>query len=103
MNFIGEQAIILIPVIYIIGLILKGTKKIPDWTIPIILLFCSISLSIAVMGVSVQALIKGILVVGVAVYANQLVKQTVFKGLLNKENIPPKEINPEGEITELME
>ena len=74
-NYITENALILIPVLYIIGMILKGTERIKDKYIPLILLPIGIVLSMAVMGIGINAIIQGILVVGVSVYTNQLIKQ----------------------------
>jgi len=74
-NYITENALILIPVLYIIGMILKGTERIKDKYIPLILLPIGIGLAMALMGVGINAIIQGILVVGVSVYTNQLVKQ----------------------------
>ena len=93
MQFINEKTLILIPVIYIIGMVLKGNNKIPDWSIPWILLVVSIGFSIGLMGLNVMAIIQGILIVGAAVFGNQLYKQTLegFKGSTPEA---PKEINP---------
>lgn len=75
-NYITENALILIPVLYIIGMIIKGTEKINNKYIPIILLPIGIALSVGVMGgFSVDSIIQGVLVTGAAVYSNQLIKQ----------------------------
>ncbi|NFS59327.1 hypothetical protein FDF04_19930, partial [Clostridium sporogenes] len=79
LDYIKEQAFILIPVLYILGLMLKSNKKIQDWVIPWILTICSILGAILLMGLNINAVIQGILCVGVAVYGNQLVKQTTQK------------------------
>lgn len=79
MNYIVEQAFILIPFLYVLGRMLKGTAKIKDWTIPWILLICGIGGAIALMGVNVNAVIQGVLVTGLTVYANQLFKQSIDK------------------------
>lgn len=78
-DFIVEQALILIPALYVIGLILKSTDKIRDWTIPWILLAIGIVASIALMGLNINAIIQGVLVTGATVYTNQLIKQTTIK------------------------
>ncbi|NFV55770.1 phage holin family protein, partial [Clostridium sporogenes] len=75
LDYIKEQAFILIPVLYVLGLMLKSNKKIQDWVIPWILTICSIVGAILLMGLNINAVIQGILCVGVAVYGNQLVKQ----------------------------
>ncbi|CAM2840277.1 phage holin family protein [Clostridium sporogenes] len=79
LDYIKEQAFILIPVLYVLGLMLKSNKKIQDWVIPWILTICSILGAVLLMGLNINAVIQGILCVGVAVYGNQLVKQTTKK------------------------
>jgi hypothetical protein len=74
-NYITENALILIPVLYVLGMILKGTEKVQDKYIPVILLPVGIGLSMWLMGCNINALIQGVLVVGTSVYANQLMKQ----------------------------
>ena len=74
-KYITENALVLIPVLFIIGQVIKGIEKVSDKYIPIILLPCGILGSIALSGLSADSVIQGILVVGVTVYSNQLVKQ----------------------------
>ena len=78
-DYILDNALILIPVIYVIGAILKGTELIKDKYIPVILLPIGIVLGMLIVGFTVNGFIQGVLVTGVAVYANQLVKQTLKK------------------------
>ena len=78
-NYVMDNALILIPVIYVIGAILKGTELIKDKYIPVILLPVGIVLGMLMVGFTVNGFIQGVLVTGVAVYANQLVKQTFKK------------------------
>jgi len=56
-------------------MILKGIERIKDKYIPLILLPIGIGLAIALMGFGINAIIQGVLVVGVSVYTNQLIKQ----------------------------
>ena len=98
-KFISEQTLILVAVIYALGIMLKGVKKIPDWTIPWILLVISISFSVGIMGFNVQAIIQAVLVVAAAVYSNQLFKQTIEGFKDNPQPEAPKEINPNGQTT----
>ena len=79
MDYIVEQALMLVPVLYILGMMLKNTEKIKDWTIPWILLACGIGCCIAILGLNLQAALQGILVTGAAVFGNQLVKQSTVK------------------------
>jgi len=75
MNYIIENALILIPALVIIGQIIKNIEVIPDKYIPLILLVFGIAGAFACVGVSVDAVIQGVLVTGAAVYSNQVVKQ----------------------------
>lgn len=75
-NYITENALILIPVLLVVGAILKNTEKIKDKYIPVILLPIGVTLSVWIMkGFSADSVIQGILVTGAAVYGNQLIKQ----------------------------
>ncbi len=74
-EFITENALLLIPVLNIIGAVIKNTEKIPDKYIPIILLFFGIVGAVAIIGISPESIVQGILVTGAAVYGNQVVKQ----------------------------
>lgn len=75
MDYILDNALIFIPVIYILGVMLKGLEHIQDKYIPIILLPIGITLAVFSMGLSVASIVQGVLVVGAAVYVNQVTKQ----------------------------
>ena len=74
-EFVTENALLLIPVLNVIGAIIKNTEKIPDKYIPIVLLFFGILGAVAILGLSPESVVQGILVTGTAVYGNQVVKQ----------------------------
>lgn len=75
-RYITEHALVLIPALYIIGMIIKNTEKIKDKYIPVILLILGIAGTIGIMGFSVDSIVQGVLVTGAAVYTNQLIKQS---------------------------
>ena len=75
-QYITQNALILIPVLYIIGMIIKNTDKISDKYIPLILLVFGSAGSMGIIGVNANAVIQGVLVTGATVYTNQLIKQT---------------------------
>lgn len=83
-QFIKAELLILIPVLYGLGAILKHTEKINDKYIPLILTGAGLLLScLYVLGteginsVSIfTAIVQGILVTAAAVYSNQLYKQS---------------------------
>jgi len=76
-QYVQEQMLILVPVLFVIGLILKNTPKVPDWLIPWILLMIGIALAVFLLGDLLQGIIQGALVTGATVLAHQLVKQTI--------------------------
>ena len=74
-KYVTDQALVLIPALYIMGLIIKGTEKVSNKWIPVILLPLGVAGTIAFMGLNANAVIQGILVTGVTVFADQVVKQ----------------------------
>lgn len=75
-----EDALIVVPVLWVLGKIVKGTPKARDWTIPYILLGLGIVFTIGILGFNVDAVIQGVLVSGVAVFGHQLLIQTRERG-----------------------
>ncbi len=74
-EYIVENALVLIPVLNVIGMIIKNTEKIPDKYIPLILLFFGVVGTVAILGLTPHSVVQGVLVTGAAVYGNQIVKQ----------------------------
>ena len=74
-SYIVENSLILVPALLVLGSILKGTEKVKDKYIPVILLPLGIAGAIAIGGFTVDSIIQGILVTGAAVYCNQLFVQ----------------------------
>lgn len=84
-DFIQVELLIIIAVTYVLGMFLKSTDKIRDWWIPFILLVFAVVFSIlykAIMlmeGFTPQSILSGflygILIAGVAVFGNQMIKQ----------------------------
>ena len=75
LEYIIEKALILIPALYVIGMVIKNTDIIEDKYIPALLLFIGIGGAIALLGLNVESVIQGILAAGAAVFTNQLIKQ----------------------------
>jgi hypothetical protein len=60
-----------------VGVMLKKTPKVPDWTIIYIVTVVAVLLAIGTIGFSTEAVVQGILCGAVAVYGHQIVKQTI--------------------------
>jgi drug/metabolite transporter (DMT)-like permease len=71
------EAMMLVPLLLILGTMLKSVKQIPDWSIPWILLLFSGIYFFVKDGFTAEALANTVAAVGVAVYGNQLYKQTI--------------------------
>lgn len=75
LKYTVENCLILIPVLNVIGQIIRGIERIDNRFIPLILLAFGVAGSIGILGFNADAVIQGVLVTGTAVYGNQLVKQ----------------------------
>lgn len=78
-NYITENALILIPALFVLGEIIKGVKLIDNKWIPLILLPVGLAGALALGGLTVDAAIQGVLVTGATVYGDQLIKQIAGK------------------------
>lgn len=82
-EYIKPEMLVLVPVLYVIGMILKRTERVDDRLIPAILGISGIIFALiwtisteGFSGVGVfTGITQGILVAGAAVYVNQLIKQ----------------------------
>lgn len=75
-SFLLEQAMVLVPVLMIIGAMLKKTPRMPHWLIPWALLLLGVAGGLVLLGKTPEAVIQGILAAGMAVFGHQLYKQT---------------------------
>lgn len=75
LSYIVGEGLILIPAVYIVGMIIRKTGKIPNKYISLILLPLGILGAMGIMGFTVKAAIQGVLITGAAVYGEQLYKQ----------------------------
>ena len=88
-NYVKPELLVVAVVLYFIGMALKNTEKINDKYIPVILGFLGIIISaIYVVATSLfngyqsvlmaifTSVVQGILVAGLSVYANQIIKQS---------------------------
>lgn len=98
-KYLVENAYVLIPVLYILGNILKDLKFIADKYIPILLLALGILLACCWLGFDISAVIQGILITGITVYSNQVVKQ-ILKNENSIVGITSEVINKANEVRE---
>ena len=93
LSYIKPELLILIPVLYALGLFFKSSKKISDNTIPVLLMVISIVLVLVwvfmggvpstgqeIATAIFTAIVQGVLLAAVAVFVNQLYKQSQGAG-----------------------
>jgi predicted neutral ceramidase superfamily lipid hydrolase len=78
-GLIDPQLLIVVAACWVIGYILKTTPHVPDWTIVYAVAAVGIVAANSLLGWSTQSILQGVLCGAVAVYGNQVVKQTVNK------------------------
>ena len=79
LQYVVNNALIFIPVLNILGAILKAIQVIPNKFIPLILLVFGVGGALALLGFQWTSVVQGILVTGAAVYGHQMVKQMASK------------------------
>lgn len=74
--YITESALVVIPILLIIGVMFKDCKRIKDKYIPILLLVVGVLLTIGLRrNIGADTIVQGVLVTAASVYFNQIVKQ----------------------------
>lgn len=87
-EYIYPELMILVPVLYIIGVVLKRSKKVKDEIIPTVLTILGIVMAflyaVGNLGLTWNsvfvAICQGVICTGTAVYANQMYKQAKENG-----------------------
>lgn len=79
-QFIDPQLLIVVVVCWVIGYVLKITPRVPDWIIVYAVAVVGVVVVSVMLGWTVQSVIQGILCGAVAVYGDQVVKQTKKSG-----------------------
>ena len=76
-DYIIQEGLVMIPVLFIIGEIIKGTELLGNKWIPLVILFVSIAFTPLVLGTyTAENIVQAVLVAGVTVFGNELIKQT---------------------------
>jgi K+-transporting ATPase A subunit len=82
LEYVTQEILPLSAALFVIGLFLKKTPRVPDWTIVWVILVLGIVGAVALLWWElgtvpiVQAIIQGVLAAGVPVLVYQLIKQT---------------------------
>ncbi|CDN41218.1 phage holin family protein [Paenibacillus sp. P22] len=67
---------IVVAACWVIGMILKGTPQIPDWSIVYVVTALAVVLAMALQGWTLHNALEGLVAGAMAIYGHQLFKQT---------------------------
>lgn len=77
LNYVVQEGLVMIPVLFIIGEIIKGTELLSNKWIPLVVLVISVAFTPLVLGTyTADNIVQAVLVAGVTVFGNELIKQT---------------------------
>lgn len=76
-SYISDKLYIVSIVLFFVGLFLKKTPNVKNWSIPYILSAFGIIACFIIDGLSFSSFLQGLLSAGVAVYVHQLGKQCI--------------------------
>ena len=77
LNYVVQEGLVMIPVLFIIGEIIKSTELLSNKWIPLSLLIVSIGFTPLLLGAyTADNVVQAVLVAGVTVFGNELIKQT---------------------------
>ena len=77
LNYVVQEGLVMIPVLFIIGEIVKGTEVLSNKWIPLAVLIVSIGFTPLVLGAyTADNIVQAVLVAGATVFGNELVKQS---------------------------
>lgn len=84
-NFIRADAWILIPTLYLIGMFLEQTPKVPAWVSPWVQMIIGVVFCLLYYGLLIQAVVQGILVAGAAVFFKDLIHKPIQAAKKNQK------------------
>ncbi|WP_290489877.1 MULTISPECIES: phage holin family protein [unclassified Aerococcus] len=77
LNYVVQEGLVMIPVLFIIGEIIKGTELLGNKWIPLVLLVVSLGFTPLLLGAyTANNIVQAVLVAGVTVFGNELIKQS---------------------------
>ena len=77
LNYVVQEGLVMVPVLYIIGEIVKGTELLSNKWIPLALLIVSVGFTPLLLGTyTADNVVQAVLVAGVTVFGNELIKQS---------------------------
>ncbi|MFW3504296.1 phage holin family protein [Aerococcus viridans] len=77
LNYVVQEGLVMIPVLFIIGKIIKGTELLSNKWIPLVVLIVSVGFTPLLLGAyTADNIVQAVRVAGVTVFGNELIKQS---------------------------
>lgn len=77
LNYVVQEGLVMIPVLFIIGEIVKDTELLGNKWIPLVVLSVSVGFTPFLLGAyTADNIVQAVLVAGVTVFGNELIKQS---------------------------
>ena len=77
LNYVVQEGLVMVPVLFIIGEIVKGTELLSNKWIPLALLIVSVGFTPLLLGAyTADNIVQAVLVAGATVFGNELIKQS---------------------------
>ena len=77
LNYVVQEGLVMMPVLFIIGETIKSTELLSNKWIPLVILIVSIGFTPPVLGAyNADNIVQAVLVAGVTVFGNELIKQS---------------------------
>ena len=77
LNYVVQEGLVMMPVLYIIGETIKSTELLSNKWIPLAILIVSIGFTPLLLGAyTADNIVQAVLVAGVTVFWNELIKQS---------------------------
>ena len=77
LNYVVQEGLVMIPVLFILGEIVKGTELLSNKWIPLAVLVISVAFTPLLLGAyTADNIVQAVLVAGVTVFGNELIKQS---------------------------
>lgn len=77
LNYVVQEGLVMISVLFIIGEIVKGTELLSNKSIPLAVLIVSLGFTPLLLGsYNADNIVQAVLVAGVTVFGNELIKQS---------------------------
>lgn len=83
LNYVVQEGLVMVPVLFIIGEIIKDTELLGNKWIPLVILIVSVGFTPLVLGAyTADNIVQAVLVAGVTVFGNEMIKQS-SKGVVS--------------------